>query len=507
MPQERGLIGPTSVLAVGVPSGIHSKSSNQKPDDTQQVDVRLAGDIAAGPETPTIGGQHKPVIADDNQPGPPADAGAVSEVGADFRANDSVQAQVNKSAQASDDATSKGSVPEARSGDSSANTVNSLGSPGAATGQVTGTAATAATVIAGAGSDAGATVKKPEDGNKPAGHGKDDLTRIKGIGMKTSRLLNKNGIRTYAAVAAKSPADLKKILSDVGPMFASNDPSSWPEQAELAMAGKWRQIDDEFGSNGMRISAGVAESAGLQFLPESSKLENSSVSTEPTSTTSPTDAAKGGSPAATPAASTPGNLPVHSDGTKTRAADSSIGGVVRDDLTRIVGVGPKASQLLRSAGITSFADLAAADQQHLAGVLKDGGSRYVLLDPSDWPAQARLAADNQWDALAAMQQGMTPPSALAATTSDRGSTGADDLTKIEGIGPKIADVFKQQGVSRFAELAQIPLPRLQEILKQAGPRFALADPGTWSDQAELAAAGRWAELRKLQDELDGGRRV
>ena len=30
------------------------------------------------------------------------------------------------------------------------------------------------------------------------------------------------------------------------------------------------------------------------------------------------------------------------------------------------------------------------------------------------------------------------------------------------------------------------------------------DPGTWPKQAKLAAADKWDELKKWQDEMDGG---
>jgi large subunit ribosomal protein L21 len=80
----------------------------------------------------------------------------------------------------------------------------------------------------------------------------------------------------------------------------------------------------------------------------------------------------------------------------------------------------------------------------------------------------------------------------------------DDLTKIEGIGPKIAAVLAAEGVSTFAKLAATPVATLSDILHKAGSRFASHNPGTWPEQATLAAAGKWAELKKLADELDGG---
>jgi predicted flap endonuclease-1-like 5' DNA nuclease len=84
----------------------------------------------------------------------------------------------------------------------------------------------------------------------------------------------------------------------------------------------------------------------------------------------------------------------------------------------------------------------------------------------------------------------------------------DDLKRIEGIGPKIASVLQAAGITTFAQLAATDVERLQEILREADPNLIrLADPGTWPDQAGLAAEGRWAELEKLQNELKGGRRA
>lgn len=88
---------------------------------------------------------------------------------------------------------------------------------------------------------------------------------------------------------------------------------------------------------------------------------------------------------------------------------------------------------------------------------------------------------------------------------ERQAIAADDLTIIEGIGPKIASVLKGAGVTTLGELAHTDVAKLNEVLKNAG--LNLADPGTWAEQARLAVEGKTEELQKLQDELSGGRRV
>jgi large subunit ribosomal protein L27 len=84
---------------------------------------------------------------------------------------------------------------------------------------------------------------------------------------------------------------------------------------------------------------------------------------------------------------------------------------------------------------------------------------------------------------------------------------ADDLKKIEGIGPKIAEIFNQAGISSYAELAASPQDKLKEILTEAGSRYASRNPSTWPQQAKLAADGKWNELKELQDKLKGGLEV
>jgi large subunit ribosomal protein L21 len=80
---------------------------------------------------------------------------------------------------------------------------------------------------------------------------------------------------------------------------------------------------------------------------------------------------------------------------------------------------------------------------------------------------------------------------------------ADDLTKIEGIGPKVSKTLKDAGISTFETLANARVEDLQTILSDAG--LKMMDPTTWPEQAKLAADGNWDALQKLQDKLSGGR--
>lgn len=81
----------------------------------------------------------------------------------------------------------------------------------------------------------------------------------------------------------------------------------------------------------------------------------------------------------------------------------------------------------------------------------------------------------------------------------------DNLRKIEGIGPKVAQLLNESGILTFGQLAQIEVERLRAILEEAGPPFKGMDPASWPEQADLAAKEDWEALKTLQDQLDGGR--
>jgi len=99
----------------------------------------------------------------------------------------------------------------------------------------------------------------------------------------------------------------------------------------------------------------------------------------------------------------------------------------------------------------------------------------------------------------------TPTPAKAAKPAAKKGAKGDDLKKVEGIGPKIAEKLNDAGITTFAELASAEVSKLKEILDAAGSRYKMHDPTTWPQQSALAADGKWDELSTLQDNLKGGR--
>jgi predicted flap endonuclease-1-like 5' DNA nuclease len=77
----------------------------------------------------------------------------------------------------------------------------------------------------------------------------------------------------------------------------------------------------------------------------------------------------------------------------------------------------------------------------------------------------------------------------------------EDLIIIEGIGPKIDRLFKDNGVRTFDQVAKMSVAEMQAILNKGGNNFRMANPESWAQQAALCARGAWRELKELQDKL------
>jgi len=93
----------------------------------------------------------------------------------------------------------------------------------------------------------------------------------------------------------------------------------------------------------------------------------------------------------------------------------------------------------------------------------------------------------------------------AEAKAEKAVVEADNLVKIEGIGPKVAKTLNGAGILTFEDLANAKVEDIQKILTDAGLR--MMDATTWPEQARLAADGDWDALQSLQDNLSGGRKA
>jgi predicted flap endonuclease-1-like 5' DNA nuclease len=187
-----------------------------------------------------------------------------------------------------------------------------------------------------------------------------------------------------------------------------------------------------------------------------------------------------------------------------------------DNLQIIEGIGPKIEELLHASNINSWADLAKAPFDRLRQILDDAGPSYRVHNPGTWSEQASLAAAGKWEELIVLQKALDAGEDTGAGESDSKlekmavkllgfSMNPNDLKVVEGIGPKIEDLLKADGIHNWSELAAASTDRIQAVLDAAGDNFRLANPGSWARQAAMAAAGDWVELKALQNELQGGK--
>jgi hypothetical protein len=75
----------------------------------------------------------------------------------------------------------------------------------------------------------------------------------------------------------------------------------------------------------------------------------------------------------------------------------------------------------------------------------------------------------------------------------------NDLTVVEGIGPKIADVLDASGIRTWWQLHNTDVAAISAVLAAAGPLFQVHDPATWPHQGGLLARGEWREFKSLTD--------
>lgn len=81
----------------------------------------------------------------------------------------------------------------------------------------------------------------------------------------------------------------------------------------------------------------------------------------------------------------------------------------------------------------------------------------------------------------------------ATTKTDRvvnKSTQVDDLTVINGIGPKVADILYKEGITNYDQLAEFEVTALEALLATAGDQYQRMDATSWPVQARYLASIR-----------------
>ncbi len=74
----------------------------------------------------------------------------------------------------------------------------------------------------------------------------------------------------------------------------------------------------------------------------------------------------------------------------------AVAPVELNDLKVVEGIGPKIEQLLHAGGITTWAELAATNEERVKKILDDAGPRFKMHNPATWMEQAGMARDGKW---------------------------------------------------------------------------------------------------------------
>lgn len=98
------------------------------------------------------------------------------------------------------------------------------------------------------------------------------------------------------------------------------------------------------------------------------------------------------------------------------------------------------------------------------------------------------------------------PAAAAVAEAEPPAGEPEDLTVIEGIGPKMSSALIAAGITTYAQLAAATEDDLRAAIEAAGMRFS-PSLVTWAEQAAYAARGDWDGLKALQDTLSAGRKA
>ncbi|MBQ4913964.1 30S ribosomal protein S2 [Maribacter sp. MMG018] len=114
------------------------------------------------------------------------------------------------------------------------------------------------------------------------------------------------------------------------------------------------------------------------------------------------------------------------------------------------------------------------------------------------------AAESKKEKAPKKQEAKEAPEAAPKAEKTEAKAEAVDLTKIEGVGPKAAEALVNAGIDTYEKVAKADAEKMKEILTEASSRMAHLDPTSWPKQAQMAADGKWDELKEWQDNVKGG---
>ena len=151
----------------------------------------------------------------------------------------------------------------------------------------------------------------------------------------------------------------------------------------------------------------------------------------------------------------------------------------------------------------SYADLAGTSEPQLRQVFADAHTA-VPRNIGTWAMQASFADHGDWAGLKAFVKTTQPAAPAKAATPAKAAVEPDDLTNLQGIGPKAAKALGAAGITTYAALAAAGEPTLRKALHDKD-MTAPANIATWPMQADYAVHGDWRGLAKYNQKSTAGK--
>lgn len=133
--------------------------------------------------------------------------------------------------------------------------------------------------------------------------------------------------------------------------------------------------------------------------------------------------------------------------------------------------------------------------------------KYITITSPKSGPQAQAVAGKSAPAPRAAKKQAAPAAEVTAPKATRKKKGeGDDLTTIEGLGPKSAQALQAAGITTFAQIASSSAEELEDIVKvKGGVRILEGQAKTWPKQAQFLVDGDEAGFKEYTDHLVGGR--
>jgi predicted flap endonuclease-1-like 5' DNA nuclease len=155
-----------------------------------------------------------------------------------------------------------------------------------------------------------------------------------------------------------------------------------------------------------------------------------------------------------------------------------------DDLKRILGIGPRIEESLRSAGISTFSDLAGKTPDELAAILREDGRS---ADTGTWPEQARLAAAGDWAGLEQLRSTIDRGRRASAAGGTREPPRKQESTMTDEIPERDQDSDRASSPDSegTAGLERLPEESRDGLDESSDESFPASDPPSYSSPTSM----------------------